>query len=60
MSGYRLLTSGFVHADWIHLIVNMYVLYEFGEFVEYHFVEWYGAMGRLIYLLVYLLSNRCR
>ena len=53
---YRLITSGFVHADWIHLGVNMYVLYEFGQFVELHFVEWYGVWGRLIYLVVYLLA----
>ena len=31
---YRLISSGFVHADWIHLGVNMYVLYEFGRIVE--------------------------
>ena len=30
---YRLITSGFVHADWMHLLINMYVLYEFGGFV---------------------------
>ena len=28
---YRLLTHGFVHADWWHLFVNMFVLYFFGR-----------------------------
>lgn len=30
---YRLLTSGFVHANWLHLGFNLYVLYLFGEIV---------------------------
>ena len=37
---YRLLTSGFVHADWWHLGVNMYVLYEFGGIVEDQSGSW--------------------
>jgi membrane associated rhomboid family serine protease len=31
---WRLLTHGFLHADWVHLIVNMIVLYSFGKNVE--------------------------
>ncbi len=31
---YRLLTHGFVHANWWHLIINMFVLYFFGGYVE--------------------------
>jgi len=31
---WRLITHGFLHADWIHLIVNMIVLYSFGRNVE--------------------------
>lgn len=33
---YRLITHVFVHADWIHLIVNMFVLYSFGQAFEYY------------------------
>lgn len=52
---YRALTSGFIHRDWIHLGVNMYVLWVFGEFVEHQFVALFGTMkGRIFYLLVYL------
>lgn len=57
---YRLLTSGFIHADWIHLIFNMYVLYEFGTIVETIFVSIFGdVMGRVNYLLLYLLGIVC-
>lgn len=31
---YRLLTSGFLHADWGHLFFNMFSLYIFGGFIE--------------------------
>lgn len=30
---FRLLTYGFVHADWAHLFINMFVLYSFGSSV---------------------------
>jgi membrane associated rhomboid family serine protease len=52
---YRFLSSGFVHADWMHLIINMFVLYQFGEYVEHKFVFYFGdLMGRLNYLILYL------
>lgn len=54
---YRLLTSGFVHADWIHLMINMFVLYSFGEFIESYVVSEFGpAQGRVIFLIMYLLN----
>lgn len=31
---YELITSGFIHAGWGHLIINMFVLYVFGSVVE--------------------------
>jgi membrane associated rhomboid family serine protease len=31
---WRLLTSGFIHADWQHLLFNMLTLYFFGEAIE--------------------------
>ncbi|MDR2848088.1 MAG: rhomboid family intramembrane serine protease [Bacteroidales bacterium] len=36
---YRLVTHGLLHADWVHLIVNMFVLFSFGSHVEYYFSE---------------------
>lgn len=54
---FRLLTSGFVHADWVHLLVNMYVLWSFGTLIENQIVGWYGpSTGRLIFLLIYLFN----
>jgi len=34
---YRLLTSGFLHAGWWHLLVNMLSLYLLGRYVEFSF-----------------------
>lgn len=53
---YRFLTHGFLHGDMGHLIVNMYVLYVFGEMVETRFMqpEYFGPMnGRIIFLVLY-------
>jgi len=52
---YRFISSGFVHADFTHLLINMYVLWIFGEEVERNFVIIFGeAMGRVYFLLLYL------
>lgn len=51
----RFLTSGFIHADWMHLLFNMYMLYEFGKIVEQLYVSAFGELeGRIYYLLLYL------
>ena len=36
---YRMITHGFLHSDWTHLIINMFVLYFFGRNVENWFRE---------------------
>lgn len=33
----RMITSGFLHADWMHLGFNMYALYLFGKVVQLNF-----------------------
>lgn len=53
---YRFVTCGFIHADLPHLIFNMLSLYLFGRFVEIQFTDIWGAGGRLLYLLMYLLA----
>jgi len=51
---YRLFTSGFVHGDWTHLIINLYVFYEFGTIVERIFTMLHGEiLGRLWYIILY-------
>ena len=52
---YRFLTHGFVHADFTHLFINLFVLYQFGEYIELSFISLFGGLlGRLFFLLVYL------
>jgi membrane associated rhomboid family serine protease len=46
---YRLVTSGFLHVNWMHLIFNMLALYFFSSSVELYF-------GPLQFLLVYFAS----
>ncbi len=54
---YRLLTSGFLHGSMGHLLINMYVLFIFGEVIENYFLSIFGEMlGRLYFLLLYILT----
>ncbi len=53
---YRWLTSGFLHADYLHLFFNMFTLYIFGNAVEYWFAETIPVVGQLMYLLYYLIA----
>jgi membrane associated rhomboid family serine protease len=34
---YRIISHAFVHANWLHLFVNMFVLFSFGQAIEYYF-----------------------
>ncbi len=45
----RLLTSGFLHTNWMHLIMNMLALFFFGAQLE-------SATHPLLFLLIYLAS----
>ncbi|MBL7806865.1 MAG: rhomboid family intramembrane serine protease, partial [Saprospiraceae bacterium] len=51
---YRWLTSGFLHADVMHLAFNMITLYYFGRVVEQWFVYIFPEVGRMVYLIFYL------
>jgi membrane associated rhomboid family serine protease len=52
---FRLLTSGFVHSGWLHLLINMLVLYSFGGLIESVFVSLWGpTAGRIMYIAMYL------
>jgi len=55
---YRLLTSGFLHGSWVHLLVNLFVFWQFGDFVEnFIFVSAFGkGLGSFLYLLLVLLA----
>lgn len=48
---YRLLTSGFIHADWNHLIFNMIALFFLGRWVE----QYYAMIGKpTLFVWMYL------
>lgn len=55
---YRIISHGFIHADWMHLFVNMFVLYSFGTAMESYFNQLSneGLMNypKLWYTLLYL------
>ncbi len=48
----RFITSGFLHADFMHLIFNMFTLFFFGRNLEMY-LSLYGLGGNLSYLLLY-------
>ncbi len=52
---YRFLTHGLIHAHMGHLFINMFVLWQFGEFAENLFVRGlFGPVtGRIVYLFFY-------
>ncbi|MDR2127039.1 MAG: rhomboid family intramembrane serine protease [Prevotellaceae bacterium] len=33
---YRVITHGFIHANWAHLLINMFVFYSFGQALTYY------------------------
>ncbi|MDH5823239.1 rhomboid family intramembrane serine protease [Luteimonas sp. RD2P54] len=47
----RLVTHGFVHADWMHLLFNMITLYFFGGAMEAFYAERIGSLGYLAFYL---------
>lgn len=50
---YRFITHAFLHADWLHLIINMLVLFSFGSFVEGNLRYYFGSISPVLYLLMY-------
>ncbi len=43
---YRFITGAFLHADWVHFLVNMFTLFFFGDYLVHYF-------GQVIFLLIY-------
>lgn len=56
---YRLLTSGFIHADVMHLAFNMFSLYFFGEQVQFVFssITGHGELLFILYLTGIIVSS---
>ncbi len=50
---YRLVSHAFIHANWMHLGVNMMVLYFFGRNVETYLAYYFGNKATAYFLLLY-------
>ncbi|NOR76504.1 MAG: rhomboid family intramembrane serine protease [Draconibacterium sp.] len=50
---YRLISHAFIHANWTHLIVNMFVLFFFGRNIEAYFWYFFGTRATAYFLLLY-------
>lgn len=54
---YRFLSHGLIHANLTHLLINMFVLWQFGSVIETVFLSVFGDLnGRLLFLFLYFSS----
>ncbi len=51
---HRFLSYGLVHADFMHLFINMFVFYSFGSVVIQYFQQLFGMQGWLYFILLYV------
>lgn len=51
---HRGLTHALIHAGWLHLLVNMWVLWNFGTVAEEFLGAYRGSWGNLLYLALYV------
>ncbi|WP_131668372.1 rhomboid family intramembrane serine protease [Psychrobacter pygoscelis] len=49
---YRFLTHGFIHADSMHLLFNMFTLYFFGRAIERFYTQYFGGLGFILFYLI--------
>ncbi|HSU51782.1 MAG TPA: rhomboid family intramembrane serine protease [Segetibacter sp.] len=54
---YRFLTCALVHADYVHLGFNMFSFYSFGNYVEDAFKYYFGTLGPVLYVALYVISQ---
>lgn len=50
---HRFFTYGFIHANWMHLIFNLYVLWAFGKIVMLFFQYHFGNFANLYFIGLY-------
>ena len=51
---HRFFTSGFLHADFLHLFFNMYVFYSFGSYLNFAYKIYFEKWGNLLFLALYV------
>ncbi|MDD2563532.1 MAG: rhomboid family intramembrane serine protease [Salinivirgaceae bacterium] len=55
---YRLFTHALFHGSWMHLLINMLVLYSFGEFLIFAFRQFFTFIKPgLLFLIFYILAT---
>lgn len=50
----RMVSHALLHADWTHLIINMFVLYSFGTNLEFYFKAMFGTNSIRYFLTLYI------
>lgn len=56
---HRFITSGFIHADYMHLFFNMFTLYSFGGIIEQLFIQKFDndpKIGSVAYVIFYVVA----
>lgn len=52
---YRFVSSGFLHGGWLHLLINMFVFWQFGMIVESAYESFFGpTMGKVWFIVLYI------
>jgi membrane associated rhomboid family serine protease len=51
---YRIFSYGLVHGSWIHLLINMFVLYSFGRAVLFYFDQAFDGGATIRYLILFV------
>lgn len=48
----RFISHGFVHADGMHLLFNMFTLYFFGRAIEWLYIDKFGSLGFVFFYIL--------
>ncbi|MBK9732725.1 MAG: rhomboid family intramembrane serine protease [Chitinophagaceae bacterium] len=51
---YRFISSGFIHANWTHLLFNIIVFYSFSSIVKYYYDYNFGMRSTWYFIVLYL------
>ena len=51
---YRAITHSLIHADWAHLLVNMFVLFSFGQACLAYFNQFFVTASNTYFIILYI------
>lgn len=52
----RFVTHGFIHADAMHLLFNMFTLYFFGRIIERFYISKFGSLGFVAFYVLAIIA----